>query len=586
MRNLVIFLLLVPLCAQQPGPLRTPSSRTVPTERRHAGDMSAQPGAEPENQSAAQDALPFSEQADLVVVAKTIRGTVSPEETAVAFDVYVQVQRVLRGDGVSPGEELHLVFRDDRPRFPLRKPEAVEASRGIVFLRRNGESYEPIRLPTTPRPTGSFLLHLPEDSSATESSATFMTSVGWELAAALEHWGASDGRALDGAGGERGLWGSRQISVKAVYFEQAASFLVGHMTDPAPFTEIYPQLFRSPSAHVRLVGVLGLLKLQRPEALEALASDLPLYLKCVGSNMIFEPLQGWDVSRNPGTADTLGRLALSESASRNVEYAAAWSLGTHPLVDSLPYLVELLDSPHPNSRSGALLGICTLNRGGDPRASLKDYSGEEARLHCPNRLPVVSPAEEKEHLAFWKNWWNTNRDRIEKDFRQDGTGKVLAFARAAAPARWVNVREAAPQRSQGTPEEAVRMLLRMFDSNTMRGKQSPEQEQMRARGLLRMEADDTDIQALLTELRRGAEALHAVDAEFRAALMKQRLNGEQPDLSIVSMAEQRSAKVIADFLQAAERSLSPDAWRGFQAGIKERAESMVHYTVPTPRRAQ
>lgn len=44
---------------------------------------------------------------------------------------------------------------------------------------------------------------------------------------------------------------------------QAAEYLNGPVADPAPFAEIYGELSRSGSPHVRLVGIIGRIKMQQ-----------------------------------------------------------------------------------------------------------------------------------------------------------------------------------------------------------------------------------------------------------------------------------------------------------------------------------
>ncbi|MDZ7640085.1 MAG: hypothetical protein U5J83_17845 [Bryobacterales bacterium] len=581
MRWFLAFFLLLPMLGfgQRQGPLpsRVPGARQAPSL---GGVPSRAVGA------FAPDRRPLLEQADLVVVARTVGGTLNPEQTAVSFDLRVQVQRVLKGESVTPGQELHLVFYDEMPRFPLKTSQPVTVSRGIVFLKRRGEVFEALRIPVAPRPSGNFLLHLPEGVASTETSGDVQTQIGLELAAALEYWGVNHAQALDTAG-ESGMYAAGKVSAEAVYFEQAASYFNGPVVDPAPFAAIYPQFLRSASPHVRLVGILGLIRLQHPMGINALARDFPLYVRSINAGMIADAIRRWDISKQPATVDTLGQMALSEEAGAGLETALAWGMGQHVLVDALPYLAALLESPHPGSRAGALMGICNLNEGGDPRASLWRYSGEEARPHCPNRFPVTDAQAERAHIAFWRNWWDTNRERIERDFRGDGTGGIVPFARAVAPARWSDSRQPASTMSQASPLQAARIMLQMFDAEMQRDPtQSPERpsSESRLRGMLGIEADEADMRILAEELERGAVALRAVNEQLRSAMGEARLRGERPDPAVVQAAETGSAATVEAFLKTCEQRLSPGVWRAFSARIEQRAKDTIRVTLPTPGR--
>lgn len=534
-------------------------------------------------EAAWKEGMAIHERADAIAVVRTIRGTATPERTAVDFDVRVQVLRVLKGRDLSGGQELNLAFRDDRPPFALPSPQPVQPATGIVFLARDGDAWQPIRQDGPPGPGGGFLLHLPEGSGpALAGDEEAQVRVGRELAAALEHWGANASASLDARGGFGPFPARQPAGPEAGWFLQAAEYLNGPVADPAPFAEIYRELSRSGSPHVRLVGIIGRIKLQQAEGLQALAQTLPQSMKAAGAGMLVDALRRWDVSRQPGSVDVLGGIALAEATHAQVESAASWALGQHALVDALPYLATLLESPHPPSRAGALMGICNLHRGGDPRASLKDYSGEEARPHCPDRIPVMDAEAERRHLAFWREWWASHRDVVEKDFRGDGAGRVLPFARAAAPARWFDARQPASQMSQASPEQALRLLLRMFDPAVTARAQGQVSDAARVRAMLSVEADERDITALAEELQKAARALRQVDEEFRRDMMEHRLAGRPPDPRFAEQANARASEVTAAFLRETQSRLSPGAWRQLQEAIARRARDLVQVSFPAP----
>jgi hypothetical protein len=535
-------------------------------------------------EASAQEGRAIHERADAVVVVRAVGGTATPARTAIDFDVRVHVLRVLKGRELSGGQELQLVFQDDRPLAPLPSPQPVQPSTGLVFLARDGERWQPLRHYGSPAQNGGFLLHLPEGPGPTATSADLQTQIGLELATAMEFWGANAAAALDARGGF-GPFPSRQpVGPEAAWFLHAANYLNGPLVDPAPFAAIYPELARSGSPHVRMVGIVGLIKQRKLEGLQALAQSLPPSMKTAGVTMLVDALRHWDVWKQPATVDTLGGIALAEATHAHVEGAASWALGQHALVDALPYFATLLESPHGQSRAGALMGICNLHRGGDPRAALQHYSGEEARPHCPDRFPVTDPEAERRHIAFWRNWWDTNRERVEKDFRGDGSGRVLPFARAVPPARWVDARQPGTQIRQGTPEQAVRMMLHLFHPDIAARSEGKVSETDRIRGMLRMEADDRDIATLSEELRKGAVALREVETQFREAMAEQRLAGRPPDPSVVQQANERTDAVMKTFLRECESRLSPNAWQQLQQAIARMARETVRTTLSPPGR--
>ena len=348
---------------------------------------------------------------------------------------------MLKGGGVTPGQELHLVFRDEAPRFPLRSAQPVAPSTGIVFLKRRGEAFEPLRIPVTPRPSGSFLLTLPEGVGSTETSAEVQTQIGLELAAALEYWGVNHAAALDTAG-KSGMYAAGKVSAEAVYFEQAAHYFDGPVTDPAPFAAIYPKFLRSGSPHVRLVGILGLIRLQHPMGIAALARDFPLHVRSIGAGMISEAIRHWDISKQPATVDTLGQMALSEEASAGLEAAAAWGMGRHVLVDALPYLAALLESPASIAGRGFDGHLQSEQGRGSASFAMALFRGGGAPA-LPNRFPVTDAQAERAHIAFWRNWWDTIASASRGIFAEMARGnRSLRSCRGAgamerfAPARF------------------------------------------------------------------------------------------------------------------------------------------------------
>ncbi len=531
----------------------------------------------------------------------------------------VRVVRPLNG-GLQPGQHRLL-------RWPFPRPAAANAQQaqpvpmsqyGVFFLDAQGDPL-PVRLPGAPAFLGGYLLPLPaETASAPKQPSSGRNPVEAalvaELLAAIEFWATAHGPQLDEAAmkTQPGGW---YPSVEAGHFQQAISMMAE--LDPRPLREEFAALMKSPSAHVRLVGIHGLLQLQDFPALVELERDYAAYYRAMRPVKFQQALRAWALSASPRAIDVAGRLAIHQDMEPFLESSFAQGLAQVRVPDTLPYLITLLGSPHASTRVAALRGVCALTSGkgihssGEFRAArrpalLASHVPPTVDSFCPQEVPVRDVQQEQEIARFWRNWWQSNQATIASDFRRNERGEILPFPAAPAPIRWLDQTKPVVALMPGGPRVALHQLLYPFRPNSLgEGDPVPLLKRLLARGA---EASDADWRNCAEVLRDHAILVQRIDAEH-AQLARQVMMAEarSPQASTaasgfpteaassaagtvltresVEASKARATEALLDqCLREMEQKLSAKGWHDFQEMLKQRAAGQQQFRTTSPNR--
>ncbi len=248
---------------------------------------------------------------------------------------------------------------DQRPDEPVAMSQY-----GIFFLDANGSPLL-VRFPGAPAYLRGYLLPLPAETAAAPKPPSggrtpVEAALVSEVLAAIQFWATAYGSQLDEAAARPQPVGWYP-SVVAGHFQQAISLMAE--VDPRPLRSEYSALLKSPSPHVRLVGIHGLRQLQDFSALKELERDYASYHRAMRPLKLHQALRAWALSASPRSINVAGRMSLHEDMEPLLESSFAQGLAQARGPDTLPYLVTLLGSPHASTRVAALQGVCALASG-------------------------------------------------------------------------------------------------------------------------------------------------------------------------------------------------------------------------------
>jgi hypothetical protein len=433
-----------------------------------------------------------------------------------------------------------------------------------------------------------------------------------EVLAAIDFWATAHAPELDAAAlqSQPGGW---YPSLVAGHFQQAISLMAE--VDPRPLREEFTSLLQSPSAHVRMVGIFGLLQLQDFAALKELERDYAAYHRAMRPIKFQQALRAWALSASPRAIDVAGRLAIHEDMDALLESSFAQGLAQVRVPDTLPYLVTLLGSPHASTRIPALRGLCGLVSGrgvygtGEARAFrrpaiLAQHAPPGIDVVCPQELPVADPQREQEIARFWRDWWSTAQSAIASDFRRNERGEILGFPSAPAPLRWLDQTKPVMALMPGGPRVALLQLLYPFRPNPLGdGDPVPLLKRLLARGA---EASEADWRNCAELLRDHAILVQRIDEEH-AQLARQVMMAEGrppqavaapgsastmassggatavPTRESVEASKARATEALLDqCLRQMEQKLSAKGWYDFQEMLKQRAAGQQQFRTTRP----
>jgi hypothetical protein len=184
------------------------------------------------------------------------------------------------------------------------------------------------------------------------------------------------------------------------------------------------QLYRECVDHsdpsVRERGLVGLIYLGKKSAILKLTGEIEAG-RISDSTPIALGIEAHFRNPDPEAIEALGKIVNSPKVSRELRVAAAYALEAIHTVETLPLLVQLLDSKDGALRYRGMFGLAAFannypmptrenfaNMGYlSPQTGDWPYRTEDTRQHVPG--VDAFEADEQKYLDFWRNWYNDVR---------------------------------------------------------------------------------------------------------------------------------------------------------------------------------
>lgn len=189
---------------------------------------------------------------------------------------------------------------------------------------------------------------------------------------------------------------------------------------------LYQRLSTSASVSQELLGLSGLIRQGSASALSAaaaLASQLGSFPKEAG--ILLNSIQYEFRATDANSVATLGKAA-ADSANPSITFreASAHALSAIHTSATLPYLAALLDDPDEKLQFEAIGGLGAFANGLSVQTTgtTSSLASLQLNANAPYRTAdtIANFAQgeqaisrnETAYLAFWKNWWVTNRGTL------------------------------------------------------------------------------------------------------------------------------------------------------------------------------
>lgn len=330
----------------------------------------------------------LNEKADAVVVGEVQSGTQHGRQ--VTF--FLTVTRTIKGD-IQNGTTLNVLCEWVK----FEGGGDVGFHYGLWFLKRNGPDAWVV-LPTTESPSGFPNTYIPLSKTnapagriSNSKPASVSEGIADELQYVIEHY--VDLHQLN-------------IALEGLFDD----------TDAVTRKRVFRELSANKDPELKFIGFGGLLLMNEPGAFEQIAANAD---SIGGLKMSRYPVGAIAYVRDgsPATVRTLGKLSLSSNAA--VQRAAAQALCDIHTLEALPFLGDLLESSDGETRAWAVKGLSMfvenlpirhpedtpsqrwrIRQGPAPYKTVDTdrYSTAERRMD-------PDPAQEKECVNFWKQWW-------------------------------------------------------------------------------------------------------------------------------------------------------------------------------------
>lgn len=183
-------------------------------------------------------------------------------------------------------------------------------------------------------------------------------------------------------------------------------------------TALYSVLRASPDPELKFIGLSGMLMLNDIAALDEISKNVEEISKVKARHWVLSGIMARrDLS--PIAIQALGRIA--SSSDLDAQFAAAVSLQLLHTRDTLPVLVQLLDSPRQITRETAIRGLSSFVDNLPPETPHNVVNGTASipqgatpyrtvdtdRYSLSRRL--LGKENDTEYVQFWKSWWVKTR---------------------------------------------------------------------------------------------------------------------------------------------------------------------------------
>jgi hypothetical protein len=333
----------------------------------------------------------LADEADAIVVGEVQSGRQSGY--SVAF--VLSVTRTLKGD-LPPGAVVNVTWG-----CALRANKDLKANYGLWFLRREGGQWTLRRVleGTVPFEFSYFPLprqRTPANLPAGGPPLSAKDLVAAELVAAL------------------------QICTDRSQLHHLASGLLG-IGESSVAPELFRALRASGGPELKFMGLAGLLRANDMSALAEIADNVDLIPRLELRGLVLGAISARR-DAEPAAISHLGRIAATPDP--DLRRAAAEALKRIHTRDTVPFLVQLLESTDPGTREAAMFGLSRFvdnlpietpynvpsGKSLVPQGPQTYRTAETDRYSLSTRR--VDGANEADHVRFWRSWWVTMKDKV------------------------------------------------------------------------------------------------------------------------------------------------------------------------------
>lgn len=202
----------------------------------------------------------------------------------------------------------------------------------------------------------------------------------------------------------------------------AASELVA--LENTPFVgSLFKVLRANVDPELKAIGLAGMLKRNDVTALIEIAGNIDQLSKVQARPLVLSAIMSRrDVS--PEAIQALGKI--SSSSDFDVQFSAGDALAELHTRDTVPFLAQLLDSPHKMTREAAMRGL-SLFVENLPIATPDNVWNGKANIPRPGPAPYrtaetdryslshrrLGSTDDTEYVQFWKSWWAKMRSGFQ-----------------------------------------------------------------------------------------------------------------------------------------------------------------------------
>jgi hypothetical protein len=193
-------------------------------------------------------------------------------------------------------------------------------------------------------------------------------------------------------------------------------------SDGTPFVKaMYGVLRASPDPELKFTGLTGLLRQNDLTALAEIANNLNLIPSLAIGHLVLFAV-GARQDSTPEAIQIFGKFAASQDT--DLQFTGASALRVVHTRDTLPFLIPLLDSPRPETRHLAMVGLCSFvnnlpiptqynvpNGTASRPQGPTPYKTAETDRYCAGGIPPEK-ASAPEYVQFWKSWWTKTGNKL------------------------------------------------------------------------------------------------------------------------------------------------------------------------------
>jgi hypothetical protein len=194
------------------------------------------------------------------------------------------------------------------------------------------------------------------------------------------------------------------------------------LTETPFIADLYRLLRANPDPELKFIGLTGMSRSRDVSALVEAADHLDEFATVEVRHKLLSAVAAWH-DTSPIVIQAIGKIAASPHP--DIQDDAALILRFIHTRETLPFLVQLLDSSRPIIRENAIRGLSSFVQN-LPIESVDTVPNGKARLPqgpAPHRTtetdrftpttPWLGKFDDREYVQFWKLWWARNKDQIQ-----------------------------------------------------------------------------------------------------------------------------------------------------------------------------